>query len=320
MDMSVANVLESGMTMPNERPSQKVERCETYRHPHICPDQHITNTRPDLFCFKHGEPRLLADGVCSECVSATPEAPPPTEQDMDAMVISRYCQEERLRDSRKRVSAGEPAPPTRKRFFLDTEFIERGPNYPISLISIGIVDQEGREFYAENYECPWNDAGEWVKANVYPHLKGPRLTLAAIAKGVREFIGDCKPEFWGYYADYDWVVFCQIFGAMVDLPKGWPMYCRDINQACGELRLPQQSSTEHNALNDAKWNKEAFEFVGASLSGSAPSTQLQVLASALKKVLPPQLLQEVIDHCDPLAAFLRDGFGVGAPESEGKDG
>jgi hypothetical protein len=53
------------------------------------------------------------------------------------------------------------------------------------------------------------------------------------------------------YADYDWVVLCQLFGAMVDLPKGWPMYCRDIKQWADELgnpQLPEQGKGEHHAL------------------------------------------------------------------------
>lgn len=33
-------------------------------------------------------------------------------------------------------------------------------------------------------------------------------------------------------ADYDWVVLCQLYGTMMDLPKGWPMYCRDVKQLC----------------------------------------------------------------------------------------
>lgn len=150
------------------------------------------------------------------------------------------------------------------RYFLDTEFIESGPHRPIELISIGIVSEDNREFYAENYECPWNDANDWIKANVFPHLNGPRHTLSQIAELVKKFVGDDKPEFWGYYADYDWVVFCQLFGAMIDLPKGWPMYCRDIKQLCDSLgnpQLPEQTSTEHNALADAYWNRIAYMFL-----------------------------------------------------------
>lgn len=85
-----------------------------------------------------------------------------------------------------------------------------------------------------------------------------------IAPFVRRWIGDDTPEFWGYYSDYDWVAFCWLFGSMIDLPKGWPMYCRDIKQLAdqmGELALPEQTSTEHHALADARWNKLALEYL-----------------------------------------------------------
>ena len=42
-------------------------------------------------------------------------------------------------------------------------------------------------------------------------------------------------EFYAYYADYDWVVFCWIFGRMIDLPKGFPMYCNDLKQSLDEV-------------------------------------------------------------------------------------
>jgi len=154
------------------------------------------------------------------------------------------------------------------RYFLDTEFCESGPYKPIQLISIGLVCENGDEFYrvADFDEDACND---WVKANVLPHLEiSMRSPLSAIALELQQFVertrGEDKPEFWGYYADYDWVVFCQMFGAMVDLPKGWPMYCRDIKQLCDSLgnpTLPKQESTEHNALCDARWNKQAYHFL-----------------------------------------------------------
>lgn len=94
-----------------------------------------------------------------------------------------------------------------------------------------------------------------------------RCALDEMADQIKQFCDPekyGKPEFWGYYSDYDWVVFCQVFGAMIDLPKGWPMYCRDIKQWCDQLgnpKLPEQQSTEHNALHDARWNKLAWEFL-----------------------------------------------------------
>jgi hypothetical protein len=38
------------------------------------------------------------------------------------------------------------------------------------------------------------------------------------------------PQFYSYFADYDWVAFCWLFGKMMDLPKGFPMYCIDLKQ------------------------------------------------------------------------------------------
>jgi len=87
-------------------------------------------------------------------------------------------------------------------------------------------------------------------------------------------------EFYAYFADYDWVVFCWLFGRMIDLPKGFPMYCRDLKQELDTIVLekcsksdwydlttihehknyPKQSN-EHNALADALWNKELYKFL-----------------------------------------------------------
>ncbi len=154
------------------------------------------------------------------------------------------------------------------RYFLDTEFIESGPKKPIQLISIGIVSEDLRELYRISSEFNPDDASQWVKDNVLAQLEDyERGTLSQIADDIKEFCDPDefgKPEFWGYYADYDWVVFAQMFGTMMDLPKGFPMYCNDIKQLCfslGNPKLPQQGKGEHNALADAGWNKKAFEFL-----------------------------------------------------------
>ncbi len=73
------------------------------------------------------------------------------------------------------------------------------------------------------------------------------------------------PEFWGWYASYDWVVLCQLFGSMIDLPRRFPMYINDIKQlqhihGIGDHELPEQEN-RHNALADATWNKTAYEYV-----------------------------------------------------------
>ena len=56
------------------------------------------------------------------------------------------------------------------KYFLDTEFIE-GFHKPffgkrrhfIDLISIGIVCEDGRQFYAISNEYKYSDADKWVK-------------------------------------------------------------------------------------------------------------------------------------------------------------
>lgn len=157
------------------------------------------------------------------------------------------------------------------RFYLDTEFIEDG--HTIDLLSIGIVAEDGREFYAENRYAMLPRANDWVKEHVLPHLdmvkagdkqRGGGKTPTEIREGILAFIGDDTPEFWGYYADYDWVVLCQLFGRMVDLPKGWPMFCMDLKQEAvrvGNPPLPEQVSQAHNALADARWNAHVHRWL-----------------------------------------------------------
>lgn len=202
---------------------------------------------------------------------------------------------------------------------MDTEFIE-GFHKPlfgkrrhfIDLISIGIVREDGMSFHAISSEYNYDDADSWVKENViaplyvkYVHGDARnRLTVCNFNKEIGiplNFIKlqilnvlDCwrdtlywrapvtTPEIYGYYADYDWVLFCSLFGRMIDLPKGFPMHCIDLKQmldskiAPAEVRsigyeaavlrlkakegYPQQTD-EHDALADARWNLELYRFL-----------------------------------------------------------
>lgn len=156
------------------------------------------------------------------------------------------------------------------RYFFDTEFIEDGVT--IDLISIGIVSEDGREYYAE-FHFDRALASEWVRENVFPHLMDKPRDRYSTRREIVEFVGE-KPEFWAYYADYDWVALCQLFGTMMDLPAGWPMYCRDVKQLCDDLgnpQLPKQTSTEHHALADARWTRDAWLYLRAQRSRSAVS-------------------------------------------------
>lgn len=155
------------------------------------------------------------------------------------------------------------------KYYIDTEFIE----YPhtIDLISIGIKCEDGRKFYAISTDFDSSKASDWVKENVIAKLEDPEkcdrwMPYVQIKAEILNFIGDDKPEFWGYYADYDWVVFCWIFGSMIDLPDGWPMYCRDLKQLMDIGRADRKDGIpdpegEHNALVDAIWNEELHKYL-----------------------------------------------------------
>jgi hypothetical protein len=182
------------------------------------------------------------------------------------------------------------------KYFLDTEFIESfhkplfgKRRHFIDLISIGIVSEDNRAFYLISSEYDYNDADQWVKENVIiPMYKkvvngDNRNRYSAdtfhktygepinyICQRLLDWIGNDKDvRFYGYYCDYDWVLLCSMFGRMIDLPKGWPMYCRDLKQRFDEeftdeiknhKDYPVQKD-EHNALLDAAWTKSLHGFM-----------------------------------------------------------
>ena len=156
---------------------------------------------------------------------------------------------------------------------MDTEFLETAEGL-IHLISIGIVAEDGREYYAVNADCPLELASPWVQQHVvgqlHRSLSIPIRTLSkpALRDEVRAFIqaGGREPEFWGYIVAYDWVVFCQLFGEWSNMPEDWPKYCRDLRQWAdflGKPPLPPQNEGSHHALWDARWNRQAWEFLDA---------------------------------------------------------
>lgn len=156
------------------------------------------------------------------------------------------------------------------KYFYDTEFHEDG--LTIDLISIGIVCEDGREYYAVSRDADYQRICEnsWLMSNVMnsidyvterPNSLRPIGPFVKSRKTIRDdivrFVGEDKPEFWAWYADYDHVALCQLFGKMIDLPRNFPMLTRDLRQHweyCGSPELPRQAEGEHNALSDARHN------------------------------------------------------------------
>jgi len=145
------------------------------------------------------------------------------------------------------------------RFFLDTEFIEDGER--IHPLAVAVVDECGDAFYAVITDVDRALAGDWVRANVLPYLDERPAdaycvtgTRAEVAEAIRQWVADRTdaPEFWADYGAYDWVLLCQLYGTMLDLPDGWPMFVRDIQQIRPDgMELPDPEH-EHQAVSDAR--------------------------------------------------------------------
>jgi hypothetical protein len=176
-------------------------------------------------------------------------------------------------------------------YCYDTEFLENGKT--IELISIGIVCEDGREYYAVNADMPQDRIREheWLMQHVVPLLPGTgepyRLgghgawiwaldTRDAavkpkwvIANEVREFLlHDGAPELWAYYGAYDHVALAQLWGTMMALPAGIPMFTHELMQlreqvqASGvDVRVGNGLPGQHNALADARWDMDLYRIL-----------------------------------------------------------
>ncbi len=170
--------------------------------------------------------------------------------------------------------------------FYDTEFLENGKT--IDLISIGMVADTGREYYAVNSDIDANDSRlhqrisehSWLMDNVVPYLPltrdAPRRFEGkwlwsldrssilvkphwVIANEVRNFLQSFdNVKLWADYGAYDHVVLCQLFGRMIQLPDSIPMWTHDLRMLMESKGMtnddipPFLNGTEHNALDDAR--------------------------------------------------------------------
>jgi hypothetical protein len=154
------------------------------------------------------------------------------------------------------------------RYFYDCEFIEDGRT--IDLVSIGVVDEFGREFYAISTEFDPRPAVPWVRRNVLERLPSPGHPAWRSRERIRTELYDflveplrARPpraqeiELWAWYAAYDHVVLAQLWGRMPDLPREIPRFTKDLRQLWderGRPPLPESAQQRHDALVDARHN------------------------------------------------------------------
>ena len=156
------------------------------------------------------------------------------------------------------------------RFFYDCEFIEDGNT--IELVSIGVVDEAGREFYAVSTEFDPTRAIEWVRRNVLDKLPAPAdptwRSLERIRADLLAFLTEPNEpiELWAWMSAYDHVALAQLWGDMRALPRPIPRFTHELRQRwedTGSPALPGMGTDQHDALADARHNLARWRAIEA---------------------------------------------------------
>lgn len=189
------------------------------------------------------------------------------------------------------------------KLFFDTEFT--GLHKGTTLISIGIVSDCGKTFYAEMDDYDKSQVDEWLQTNVIDKLRFKSRPQGQdkyyMATRVSDMTGtgyislydsysieiQCNKkelaielfkwlhqfdqvEMWGDCLAYDWVLFCDIFGGAMTLPKNVYYLPMDLCTLFKTVGVDPDISREkfcktvdltrkHNALWDAEIIKQCYE-------------------------------------------------------------
>ncbi|MGR5237952.1 3'-5' exoribonuclease domain-containing protein [Vibrio alfacsensis] len=174
--------------------------------------------------------------------------------------------------------------------FLDTEFTELSRD--AKLLSLALVDSSGRSFYAEIVQDEKHKRNTWLKKHVInnmlwlddasfapfpPFIDGQATQVygdrQATTQALNEWLTAYKQvEIWADCPAYDWVLFCDLFGGALSLPKNINYMVMDFATALRlkgrdphtprEKLVPDASKPNgvpHNALYDALLLKACYE-------------------------------------------------------------
>ena len=129
--------------------------------------------------------------------------------------------------------------------FMDSEFC--GLQKDTQLISIGLISEDGREFYAEFASINTELLDDWIIENVlmntakYGEVNETDIVIneSDYHFGTKEEIQEELKEWLSQFDEvqlvsdvchYDMVLFIDIFGSAFDLPENVSPVCYDINQ------------------------------------------------------------------------------------------
>ena len=178
------------------------------------------------------------------------------------------------------------------RIFFDCEFT--GLVKDTQLISLGIVSENGRTFYAEFSDYDKKKLDEWLEENVIANLRFgngyPSSTPVVdyehhamcgtrweVVKSLGEWLEQFDViEVWSDCLAYDWVLFCDLFGGAMSLPKTINyipfdictlFWANGVDPDVDREEFADMQGKKHNALHDAKviracWLKLKKPYVG----------------------------------------------------------
>lgn len=164
-----------------------------------------------------------------------------------------------------------------RRYFYDCEFIEDGQR--IDLVSIAVVDESGREFYAISTEFDPSRAIDWVRRNVLDKLPSPAdkayRSRARIREDLLAFLVEPGEtiQLWAWMAGYDHVALAQLWGDMRALPREIPRFTHELRQRweeAGSPAMPPQPPDQHDALADARHNLARWRVLQAMAPETIP--------------------------------------------------
>lgn len=161
------------------------------------------------------------------------------------------------------------------KIFFDTEFT--GLHQKTTLISIGMVAEDGRELYCELCDYDESQIDNWLRVNVIANLyQTNRINTESLAKAIEGFIEPYESvEMWSDCLAYDWVLFNQIWGHAFNIPKKINYIpfdictlfkIRSINPDINREEFSGIKGEKHNALHDAKVIKKCYELLSANFT------------------------------------------------------
>jgi hypothetical protein len=169
---------------------------------------------------------------------------------------------------------------------MDAEFT--GLHQNTTLISIGMVAEDGEEFYAEFTDYDRSQTDEWIQQNVINNCRflpysNYKLTVDSEFisgdgfAGGTGFVRGClegwlnqfeEVEIWSDCLSYDWVLFNQIWGHAFNIPKNvyyipfdicTLMKIKGVDPDVNREEFAGIEGAKHNALHDAKVIKACYD-------------------------------------------------------------